>query len=99
MGQLATRASLATFLGRAKGRRVEPGQLGGYLLDLVERAVFPLPGIRRMMGPGGIVDLDYRELVADPAATLRTVCEGLGLAASEEDIRHMILPCRASTPV
>ncbi len=71
---LPSLASLCAALQASEGATLDAHALGGYCTDLVERALFPLAGLRRAVGSRGFFDVRYPDLVAQPRETLARIC-------------------------
>jgi len=81
---IASSCSAQAMLLRNFGNPVDPRTLGPRWVSMYENALHDMMAVRRAQ-PGRFIDLQYRELIADPLGQAQHVRQRLGLSLRDED--------------
>ncbi len=80
---LPSLASLNCAMQMQFTRRLEPGRVGNYWADKIERAITRAAQVDSEREPGWCYHLQYKDLVADPMSTLAGIYTNFGVSMNE----------------
>jgi hypothetical protein len=86
---LPSMASLCHALQRVESEHTDSEGTGAYCMDLAERGLLPAMWYQQAVDSKQITNVSYRSLIADPPATVRTLCEAIGSSTSDAAITSM----------
>jgi hypothetical protein len=75
---LPSMASLCFAFHRSGSGRTDPRAMAGYCMDLVERGFERATQAQNAAPPGAIIDIPYKELIADPIGVAGRICDTVG---------------------
>lgn len=78
-------ASLCQALHEGGATPRTSAEIGRYAVDLLAQGLQRIDAVRATLAPERILDVDYRELVGDPLATLQRIYTSLGLQFQARD--------------
>ena len=90
--------SLCLAIRAARSDRVDPHEIGRQWLARIEAAVDDLDRARKAIPAGQLLDVRYRDLMADPIGTMRRVGEFIGVPLPERGAAAMRTYLSHNTP-
>lgn len=94
---LPSLASLCLALHAIDNPELDPHQVGRYALELAERGLEVMEGGRAKLSKAQIIDVRYRDFVADPSATVKELVRRLG-GAWNPGVEHRVEDWMAAHP-